>query len=172
MQASTLANVVFAKSQQRTAKLQTSAQGHSRCRCSMTEIPRTSAFAPKATELLLRREMMRWASSWGAAYREHPPARPCPSASACALNEPPRSRQSAACHYADDRVAARARIRGHRCTRQCAHVPTLCPLAVSPFNFSRSMELIERAEHLSRKWIDEGGLSRSARPEELAPHRH
>jgi NTE family protein len=51
-------------------------------------------------------------------------------------------------------------------------VPTLCPLAVSPFDFSRSTELIERAERSSQKWIEEGGLKRSARPEELAPHRH
>ena len=51
-------------------------------------------------------------------------------------------------------------------------VPTLCPLAVSPFDFSRSTELIERAERSSRKWIEDGGLTRPARPEELAPHRH
>ena len=51
-------------------------------------------------------------------------------------------------------------------------VPTLCPLAVSPFDFSASRELIERAAESSKKWIEEGGLTRRALPQELAPHRH
>jgi NTE family protein len=51
-------------------------------------------------------------------------------------------------------------------------VPTLCPLAVSPFDFSVAKELIERGAASARKWIDEGGLTRRARPQELAPHRH
>jgi NTE family protein len=51
-------------------------------------------------------------------------------------------------------------------------VPALCPLAVSPFDFSSSRELIERAARSSQKWIEDGGLTRPAQPEELAPHRH
>jgi NTE family protein len=51
-------------------------------------------------------------------------------------------------------------------------VPTLCPLAVSPFDFSSARELIERAARSSQKWIEDGGLTRLAQPEELAPHRH
>jgi NTE family protein len=51
-------------------------------------------------------------------------------------------------------------------------VPMLCPLAVSPFDFSKSKELIERAAQSTQKWIDEGGLTRRALPQELAPHRH
>jgi hypothetical protein len=47
-------------------------------------------------------------------------------------------------------------------------VPALCPLAVSPFDFSRSRELIERAAQSTKKWIDEGGLERRALPQELA----
>jgi hypothetical protein len=43
-------------------------------------------------------------------------------------------------------------------------VPTLCPLSVSPFDFSRSRELIERAAQPTKKWIDEGGLERTALP--------
>jgi len=48
----------------------------------------------------------------------------------------------------------------------------LCPLAVSPFDFSAAPELMERAAESAQKWIDEGGLTRRARPQELAPHRH
>jgi len=53
-------------------------------------------------------------------------------------------------------------------------VPTLCPLAVSPFDFSASRELIERAVLSTRRWIDGGGLARRSGPEELAlaPHHH
>jgi len=51
-------------------------------------------------------------------------------------------------------------------------VPTLCPLAVSPFDFSASTELMERAAAEAKKWIDDGGLERRAQPKELAPHRH
>ncbi len=51
-------------------------------------------------------------------------------------------------------------------------VPTLCPLAVSPFDFSGSGSLIERAVQSTRRWIDGGGLARRSGPEELAPHHH
>lgn len=45
--------------------------------------------------------------------------------------------------------------------------PHLCPLDVSPFNFDRSGELIERAAQLTRQWIEEGGLARRTAPEAL-----
>jgi NTE family protein len=48
----------------------------------------------------------------------------------------------------------------------------LVPLAVSPFDFSASRELIERAAQSTKKWIEEGGLTRRSLPKELAPHRH
>jgi NTE family protein len=51
-------------------------------------------------------------------------------------------------------------------------VPTLCPLAVSPFDFSAATELIERGAQSAKQWIEEGGLTRRARPQEFAPHRH
>ena len=47
-------------------------------------------------------------------------------------------------------------------------VPTLCPLAVSPFDFSASRELIGRAVESTNKWIEEGGLTRRSLPKELA----
>ncbi len=50
--------------------------------------------------------------------------------------------------------------------------PALCPLSVSPYDFSRSGELISRAFAASQEWIAKGGLSRRATPADLAPHRH
>jgi NTE family protein len=51
-------------------------------------------------------------------------------------------------------------------------VPTLCPLAVSPFDFSASRDLIQRASDSTQKWIDHGGLSRRSLPQELQAHHH
>ena len=45
--------------------------------------------------------------------------------------------------------------------------PHLCPLDVSPFNFDHSEELIERSAHLTRAWLEEGGLGRRDPPEVL-----
>ena len=51
-------------------------------------------------------------------------------------------------------------------------VPNLCPLDISPYDFSRADELIERAADNTRRWIKEGGLTRSRIPEALLPHSH
>jgi len=50
--------------------------------------------------------------------------------------------------------------------------PALCPLDVSPYDFSRSGELISRAAAATQEWLEKGGLSRRATPADLAPHRH
>jgi NTE family protein len=52
------------------------------------------------------------------------------------------------------------------------HLPALCLLAVSPFDFSKAKELIELAAQSTKKWIEEGGLTRRSLPQELAPHPH
>ncbi len=50
--------------------------------------------------------------------------------------------------------------------------PTLCPLSISPFDFSATQELIVRGEKSTRRWIDGGGLLRQSRPSDLSAHRH
>jgi len=97
-----------------------------------------------------------------------------PTGYACALEEPPRRAVAKALHAITLLIAWQLmheleRIPGYI---QVHLVPTLCPLAVSPFDFSRTAELMERAAESAQKWIDEGGLTRRAQPEELAPHRH
>lgn len=49
--------------------------------------------------------------------------------------------------------------------------PHLCPLDVSPFDFTQAAALIERAAANTRAWIDEGGLGRGASVEAFA-HDH
>jgi len=51
-------------------------------------------------------------------------------------------------------------------------VPNLCPLDISPYDFSRADELIERAADNTRRWIKEGGLTYSRIPDALLPHSH
>lgn len=50
--------------------------------------------------------------------------------------------------------------------------PTLCPLAVSPFDFSQTDALIGRAVDHTRQWLDSGGLTRQEIPGELVAHSH
>ncbi len=51
-------------------------------------------------------------------------------------------------------------------------VPNLCPLDISPFDFSCADQLIEGAADNTRRWIKEGGLTHSRIPETLLPHSH
>ena len=51
-------------------------------------------------------------------------------------------------------------------------VPPLCPLAVSPYDFSRAGELIERAAAQTRGWLERGGLEKGRVPGALRPHSH
>ena len=51
-------------------------------------------------------------------------------------------------------------------------VPNLCPLNISPYDFTYADELIERAADNTRRWIKEGGLTDSRIPAALLPHSH
>jgi NTE family protein len=51
-------------------------------------------------------------------------------------------------------------------------VPALCPLEVSPYDFSAARQLMQRAEESTRKWLDGGGLLRRSLPAELEAHHH
>lgn len=51
-------------------------------------------------------------------------------------------------------------------------LPVLCPLDVSIFNFSRTEELIGRAEKNVTQWIQNNGMKMPGNPEILRPHYH
>jgi NTE family protein len=97
-----------------------------------------------------------------------------PTGYACALKAPPKHAVGRALHAVTLMIVWQLMYELERIPEdvQVHLVPTLCPLEVSPFDFSASRELIERAAQSSRQWIDEWGLTRRARPQELAPHRH
>jgi len=50
--------------------------------------------------------------------------------------------------------------------------PALCPLDVSPADFTASGSLIARARSGTAAWIAAGGLTRRARARELSAHHH
>jgi NTE family protein len=97
-----------------------------------------------------------------------------PTGYACALKAPPKHAVGKALHAVTLLIAWQLMYELQLIPKDVrVHlVPTLCPLAVSPFDFSSSRVLIERAALSSKEWIEEGGLTRRALPEELAPHRH
>ena len=57
-------------------------------------------------------------------------------------------------------------------TREILVVPPLCPVGTSPYDFSSSASLIERAAASTRSWLAAGGLERPDLPHELTPHSH
>ena len=97
-----------------------------------------------------------------------------PTGYACALKAPPKHAVGKALHAVTLLIAWQLMYELQLIPEdvQVHLVPTLCPLAVSPFDFSSSRVLIERAALSSKEWIEEGGLTRRALPQELAPHRH
>ena len=97
-----------------------------------------------------------------------------PTGYACALKQPPMRAIGKALHAITLMIAWQLIYDLERMPEniQVHLVPTPCPLAVSPFDFSRAKELIELAAQSTKKWIDEGGLTRRSLPQELAPHRH
>ncbi|HXY75276.1 MAG TPA: patatin-like phospholipase family protein [Steroidobacteraceae bacterium] len=51
-------------------------------------------------------------------------------------------------------------------------VPPLCPLEQSSYDYSKGATLIARARESTRRWLEEGGLSRREFPGELIEHTH
>lgn len=97
-----------------------------------------------------------------------------PTGYACALRKPPAGAIGRILHAITLLIAWQLMHEIDTITdRISVHVaPALCPLDVSPYDFSRSAELIERAEASTTAWIAAGGLERQARSRELAPHHH
>lgn len=97
-----------------------------------------------------------------------------PTGYACALTEPPRGVIARMLHAVTLLIASQLR---HEIEMMPEGVmvhlaPALCPLSVSPYDFTASRQLIERARDRTKAWIARGGLTRPARVGELAPHHH
>lgn len=97
-----------------------------------------------------------------------------PTGYACALEAPPRDAIGCALHALNLLIAHQLVQEIERCRgrTEVVTVPPLCPLAISPYDFSHAGELIERAADQTRRWLDKGGLARERVPDALRGHAH
>jgi NTE family protein len=97
-----------------------------------------------------------------------------PTGFQCDLREPPKGAIARALHaitllVANQIVRDLKELAGKV---DVSIVPSLCPLDVSSYDFSSAGQLIDRAADNTRKWIENGGLSRPDIPDSLLPHLH
>ena len=97
-----------------------------------------------------------------------------PTGFACSLKRPPRGAIANALHaitllIAHQLVSDLERYGGQT---EIVTVPPLCPLDVSPYDFSRAGELIEKAAAQTHGWLERGGLRKHRIPGALRPHSH
>jgi NTE family protein len=97
-----------------------------------------------------------------------------PTGYACALKEPPNGAIAKALHALTLLIAGQLVRDFERLADEVeVHiVPTLCPLDVSPYDFSSSSYLIRRTAASNRRWLSSDGLSRRSSPQQLQAHRH
>jgi NTE family protein len=95
-----------------------------------------------------------------------------PTGYACALSSPPSGAIACALQAITLLTAHQlvTQIEQFRDRVEIVTVPPLCPLSVSPYDFSQGKELIERAADQTRRWLQKDGLSRQHIPGALRPH--
>ena len=95
-----------------------------------------------------------------------------PTGYACALEKPPRGAIATALQAITLLTAHQlvTQIELFRDQVQIITVPPLCPLTVSPYDFSRAAELIGRAAEQTRRWLQADGMNKERIPGALRPH--
>ncbi|HLN09537.1 MAG TPA: patatin-like phospholipase family protein [Xanthobacteraceae bacterium] len=97
-----------------------------------------------------------------------------PTGYACALQRPPRGAIGCALH-ALTLLIARQLL--HELSRLPPDVefhvaPPLCPLLISPYDFSATADLISRSAASTQAWIADGGLAWRGIPTEMTARKH
>lgn len=97
-----------------------------------------------------------------------------PTGFACTLDSPPRGAIANALHGITLMVAHQLvrELERYREEAEIITVPPLCPLAVSPYDFSHAGELIERAAEQTHRWLERRGLGQHRIPGALRAHTH
>jgi NTE family protein len=97
-----------------------------------------------------------------------------PTGISCAIAEPPGRIIGMALHALNlmimQQLTREASI--YSKTIELVIVPPLCPMTVTPYDFSQTAALIQRAEEATRKWLSKGGLHVREKPQALLLHRH
>ena len=96
-----------------------------------------------------------------------------PTGFSCSISEPPPTMVAMALH-ALNLLIMKQLVRDIEILGKQAEmivVPPLCPVEVTPYDFSQTASLIERARASTAKWLDDSGLrKRREIPHELLPH--
>jgi len=97
-----------------------------------------------------------------------------PTGYACAREKPPAGAIANALHALTLLIATQllSELGGLDPAVDYFVLPPLCPLDVSPYDFTRTGELIERAIESTDAWIAEGGLERPRVYAQLSLHEH
>lgn len=97
-----------------------------------------------------------------------------PAGYACARAMPPQGAIANALHALTLLISrqVKAELESLDQTIDFHVAPPLCPLTGSPYDFSRTDELIERGAKRTEEWLAEGGLERREIPHEMNAHKH
>ena len=97
-----------------------------------------------------------------------------PTGHACALSQRPRGAASSAMNALNLLVARQLVVDIQRYAGEAEIIvaPSLCPLGISSYDYSRCAELIDRATEQTRAWIGEGGLARCETAQSTHIHLH
>ena len=97
-----------------------------------------------------------------------------PTGFACNLEAPPESAMASALHALTLLIARQLvfEIEGLPGDIDYAIVPSLCPFAGSPYDFTRTGAMIDAAEANTASWIGSGGLTARTIPDALRAHSH
>jgi NTE family protein len=97
-----------------------------------------------------------------------------PTGYACALETPPAGAIACALHALTLLIARQLLHELHGLDSDIEYfvVPPLCPLLGSPYDFSQTNKLIDRAAESTRTWLAEDGLTRREIPNQMHTHKH
>jgi NTE family protein len=97
-----------------------------------------------------------------------------PTGFACALRKGPTGVAARAMHGISQLVSRQLvnDIAYYADKAQICVVPSLCPLEISPYDFSACASLVDQSEESTRAWIDAGGLETSGALDSLLEHAH
>jgi NTE family protein len=97
-----------------------------------------------------------------------------PTGYACALEKPPVGAVANALHALTLLIARQLMNELKRLDSSVEYfvVPPLCPLTETPYDFSKTSELIERAAKSTDAWLSEGGLEHPGIVAQLSTHKH
>jgi NTE family protein len=97
-----------------------------------------------------------------------------PTGTSCALEKPPHGAVAILMHALNVLIMRQLVDDTERCAgrTELIVIPPLCPVTVTPYDFSQTADLIRRAEASTRLWLKKSGLEAAGLPPALQPHDH